>query len=697
MKSRLWIKSALAVALTVPCAASIGHAQAPAERTTLGRAIELVDAHLDKARQEPNADLKRRLQIEGYLALLSLPSNRRLYEAADRLRTIDEGLGDKPISGDREVIEGGLNVVKSLAEERDDLQRIFLVDRQYSGLSSGEGVNQQYFWQLMHANDPDAMTWYFQSMQPGVGETAGIVNRGLGISLLCQHGYRSLARQVAVRLTEPELDYTIGPRLADLGATAEAEQRANRTMTQTTRRAPAGPEILIRLAVAASRRGDGAEVERLARKVIEAVEPRQFSPERRVSTDYGDCDWTLGRDFARRWQERSVYWQSAFKLTADPSGATPGRPYLVALAETVAGAGGGEGSVELIDQLIAIFEKSARENGIDLTNAAILAAGAEGDIARREIGPVLAWHWTRQSLILARAAAGGTIDEVAAKALSLDWAVGFLASYPHSALAKRIGDLSETERQSIERMNPGLLSRLQLVALVVEGRTADAQARVESEPAAIQFDGSRIVPLIEAQENAGLRSRATAALDAYLGVFPAKDLAALRLLLMQRQTDKAKNMLRAFVAGGAGAFGVSDIFVGVMLLRELGDDTDVQTFVGLRSGADAVEASRRLVEIVDALAWDGRSTEIESAIRQLPREVAQLPAKDMACLRDTLQGLLAVSLARRGMLEEGIRLVADRKLEQRQFCWVGRGYDSKPIFDVRLLVQEWVRRGHAAP
>eukprot|EP01036_Dinobryon_divergens_P008993 gene8993-12038_t len=204
----------------------------------------------------------------------------------------------------------------------------------------------------MRANDPDAMTWYFQSMQPGVVETAGIVNRGLGISLLCQHGYRSLARQVAIRLTEPELDHTIGPRLADLGATTEAEQRANRTMTQTTRRAPAGPEILIRLAVAASRRGDGAEVERLARKVIEAVEPRQFSPERRVSTDYGDCDWTVGRDFARRWQERSIYWQSAFKLTAEPSGTTPGRPYLVALAESVAGAGGGDRSVELIDQLI---------------------------------------------------------------------------------------------------------------------------------------------------------------------------------------------------------------------------------------------------------------------------------------------------------------------------------------------------------
>ena len=90
-------------------------------------------------------------------------------------------------------------------------------------------------------------------------------------------------------------------------------------------------------------------------------------------------------------------------------------------------------------------------------------------------------------------------------------------------------------------------------------------------------------------------------------------------------------------------------------------------------------------------------SEIEAATRQLPRELAQLPAKDAACLRDTLRGLQAVALARRGELEAGLHMVEGRSLDQRQFCWIGKGYDSKPIFDVRYLVQEWVRRGHAAP
>lgn len=693
----VWIKSALAAALGVHCFASLGQAQSPADRTTLARAIELVEAHLDKANGEANPDLKRRMQVEAYLAMLSLPSTHRPYEAADRLRVIDEALAQKPASTDREVIEVGLGAARTLAEERDDLQRIFLLDRQYSGMSSGEGVNKQYFLQLMRANDAEAMGWFFQSMQPGVGEVAGIVNRSVGIDWLCQHGHRSLARQVATRLTAPELDAAMGLRLADLGAAAEAEQRADGSMTQTTRRAPAGPEILARLAVMASRRGDSAEVERLLRKVVEAVEPRQLSPDRRVSVDYGDCDWTLDRGFARRWQARSVYWQSAFKLSAPPGGTPLGQPYLVALADSVAGAAVGPASVELIDQLIAIFDKSARDNGIDLTNAAILAADAQTDLARRNNAPALAWYGARQSLILARVAAGAPIDDAAAKALGLDWAASFLANYPRSPLARRLAGLGEPDRETLDRINPRLLAQLQLIALVLEGNAVDARALVESAPAAVDLDAGPVLHIIEAQQNAGLTERAAAALDAYLHVFPGKDLPALRLVLLQGRVDRAKVMLRDFVGGSAGAFGVSDIFVGVMLLRELGDQTDIQTLVGLRQGVDAQEASRRLVEVADALAWDGAASEIEAATRQLPRELAQLPAKDAACLRDTLRGLQAVALARRGELEAGLRMVEGRSLDQRQFCWIGKGYDSKPIFDVRYLVQEWVRRGHAAP
>lgn len=684
--------------LALFCATPVGYAQSPTGRTTLSRAIELIDAHLEKAQRETDANLKRRMQIEAYVALLSLPSTHRQYEAADKLREMDQSL--KSGSPDNEVKGTGLEEAMALAGERSDLQRVYLIDRQYYGSSSGKGVDRQYFWQVMRANDPDAMTWLFQSMQPALSERGGATHRDIAINWLCQRGYRSLARTVAIRLTEPELDGVMGLKLAALGATAEAEQRADRTMTRT-RGAPEGPEILVRLALMASRRGDSGEVERIVRKTIGAIEPRQFLPVPLVSKEYGDCDWNLERNFAHRWQERSVNWLTAYRPPYEHRDVSWSASQLVVLAESVAGASAGPRSVELIDRLIALFDESARENGVDMMNAAILA-GDPRSVLTGLNWSAASWYGSRQSMMLARAVAGGAIDDVVARALSLEWAMQFLATYPQSGLARRLSTLVEPERLLIQRTNPRLAATLQFIALIVEGKGAEAHALRASDPAAAWLDGWRLTYLIETLENAGLRAQAVAALDAYLMVFPEKDRAVVRLLMLQGQSDKAKAMLREFAASEVSrGGGFSEIFIGVMLLRELGDVSDIATFMRLGTGSDPREASQRLIEIVDAFAWDGAAPEIETAMRQLPPELANLSPTDAACLRDTLEGLLAVALARRGDLEAGIRLVADRSLEQRKLCWPGegsfKGYHSEPIFDVRYLVQEWARRGHALP
>lgn len=684
--------------LALFCATPVGYAQSPTGRTTLSRAIELIDAHLEKAQRETDANLKRRMQIEAYVALLSLPSTHRQYEAADKLREMDQSL--KSGSPDNEVKGTGLEEAMALAGERSDLQRVYLIDRQYYGSSSGKGVDRQYFWQVMRANDPDAMTWLFQSMQPALSERGGATHRDIAINWLCQRGYRSLARTVAIRLTEPELDGVMGLKLAALGATAEAEQRADRTMTRT-RGAPEGPEILVRLALMASRRGDSGEVERIVRKTIGAIEPRQFLPVPLVSKEYGDCDWNLERNFAHRWQERSVNWLTAYRPPYEHRDVSWSASQLVVLAESVAGASAGPRSVELIDRLIALFDESARENGVDMMNAAILA-GDPRSVLTGLNWSAASWYGSRQSMMLARAVAGGAIDDVVARALSLEWAMQFLATYPQSGLARRLSTLVEPERLLIQRTNPRLAATLQFIALIVEGKGAEAHALRASDPAAAWLDGWRLTYLIETLENAGLRAQAVAALDAYLMVFPEKDRAVVRLLMLQGQSDKAKAMLREFAASEVSrGGGFSEIFIGVMLLRELGEVSDIATFMRLGTGSDPREASERLIEIVDAFAWDGAAPEIETAMRQLPPELANLSPTDAACLRDTLEGLLAVALARRGDLEAGIRLVADRSLEQRKLCWPGegsfKGYHSEPIFDVRYLVQEWARRGHALP
>lgn len=700
MKSRLWIKSALTMTLALFFAAPVGHAQSPTGRTTLSRAIELIDAHLEKAQRETDADLKRRMQIEAYVALLSLASTHRQYEAADWLRVAREPL--EPLSGDNKVIATGITEALVLAEARSDLQRTYLIDRQFYGSSSGRGVERQYFWQVMRADNPDAMTWLFQTMEPSVDEIAGVVNRTLGINWLCQRGYKSLARKVAVRLTQPQLDSSMGLALADLGATAEAEQRADRVMMQTTQHAPAGPEILARLAIVASRRGDGAEVERLVHKFVSLVEPGQILPDRRVSTDYGDCAWTLDRGYWLRWGARSIYWSTAFKVNDESRPySSPWPSQLVALAQSIAGTSTGARSIDLIDQLIAVFDKSARENGIDMMNAAILAAAPQTELAMLN-GPMISWHVARQSLILARVMAGGAIDDQAARLLSLDRIMDFLISYPHSSLVRRLADLPESERKILGQAAPRLPATLQFIALILEGRGADAQALRASDPSAIWLDNWRLTYLIDILENAGLRARAVAALDAYLLVFPEKHFAVVWLLMLQGQVDKARTMLREFAASSvSGGGGFLDVFTSVMLLQELGDDTDISSFMRLRRSDDVEEASRRLIEIADAFAWAGRAAEIEATLRDLPSKLAQLPPKDAVCLRDTLEGVLAVALSRRGDLERGFRLVINRSLDQRQLCWLGegrfRGYHSEPIFDIRFLVQEWVRRGHAGP
>lgn len=681
-------------------AAPVAHAQSSTGRTTLSRAIELIDAQLERAQRETDADLKRRLQIEAYVALLSLPSTHRQYEAADWLRVAREPL--EPLSGDNKVIGTGITEALVLAEARSDLQRTYLIDRQFYGSSLGRGVERQYFWQVMRADSPDAMTWLFQSMEPSVDEIAGVVNRTLGINWLCQRGYKSLARQVAVRLTQPQLDSSMGLALADLGATAEAEQRAEQVMRQTTQRAPAGPEILARLAILASRRGDGAEVERLVHKFVRVVEPGQILPDHRVSTDYGDCGWTLDRGYRFRWRARSIYWSTAFKVNDESRPySSPWPSQLVGLAQSIAGTSTGARSIDLIDQLIAVFDKSARENGIDMMNAAILAAAPQTELAMLN-GPMISWYLARQSLVLARVMAGAAIDDQAARLLSLDRIMDFLISYPHSDLVRRLADLPEPERKILGQATPRLPATLRFIALILEGRGADAQALRAMDPSAIWLDNWRLTYLIDILENAGLRARAVAALDAYLLVFPEKHFAVVWLLMLQGQVDKARTMLRELAASSViDGGGFLDVFTSVMLLQELGDDTDISSFMRLRKSDDVEEASKRLIEIVDAFAWSGRAAEIEATLRDLPSDLAQLPPKDAVCLRDTLEGFLAVALSRRGDLERGFRLVVNRSLDQRQLCWLGegrfRGYHSEPIFDIRFLVQEWVRRGHAGP
>jgi hypothetical protein len=689
MKIRAWI--ALAVGVVALVLSGSASAQAPT-RTPLARAIELVDAHLAKARDEADSDLRRRLEIEGYLALLTLPGQHRPYEAADSLRRIDETLPERA-GEDRRVITQGLQTARDLAELRSDLDRIVQIDRQYYDAILPAFIESYYFRRLARSNDAEAMTWFVRSET----EDKTGVARVERIRELCAAGYRDLARHAALGLVEPEYDVALSPLLVDLGATKEAEQRADRLLSS---KPPAAAAILGSLAVAAGRRGDLDEVARLIRKLGDAFGEVLFDPGRRsVPYGQGECAAVvLEPGFTTRWLERSIQWSAMEPLHGHSYPKRDEWPIVLGLAGAVAAAEASPRAVALIDELQRVFEKNLRDSGADLANMTILAnRPVEHDTSSARFVAV-SWLATRQGLRLARVAAGGEIDDAAARDLSLPWVMTFFSAFPNSSLSKRLATMSEAERRRIAEVNPRVLGPVQWVSMVLSGMGSEARALANAEPSVRSLDDWRLLHPIEMMENAGLRSRAVAALDAYVSVSPARDLAVQRLLMIQGQTDKAKAMAREFLASGSALYMAPEAFIGAMLLRELGDRTDVPSMVAMQDGLDAVNMARRLVAVVDALAWQPSDDEIRAAIGRTWPAFAQLSDEDAACLRATLTGVQAVGLARAGNLEAAVALVSGRTLEQRRFCGVGQGTDIfNPVFDIRFLVQEWVRRGHAAP
>jgi hypothetical protein len=667
-------------------------AQAPT-RTTLAGAIELVDAHLAKAERTTDVDLKRRLQIEGYSALLALPTEHRLYEAIDRLRTIKQEV-DSPIAPDRKAISQALDAAKELAQDRNDLGRIVQIERLFWGSVYDATIENYQFRQLMRANDPAAMSWFVRSEEAGKSEPYTRTDR---IKELCRLGHRELARRAAQDLTDPSFDETVGPLLVDLGATTEAELRADRLLA---RKPAAGAGALGFLVGAAGRRGDLDEVARLIRRLSEAFGGDLFDPRNRpVPYGQGECAATvIEPGSTNRWLERSIQWSAMEPLHPHSYSRRDEWPVLLGLAGAIAGAEASPRAVALIDELQRVFDRNMREAGGDLANMVILANRPMEFETSSARSVAVYWLATQQGLRLARIAAGGEIDDAAARDLSLAWVMTFLAAYPRSALPQRLATLSEAERRRIAAVNPQVLGQVQLVSMVMAGMGVEARALATADPRVLSLDDWRLLHLIEAMENAGLRSRAIEALDAYMVVISHPELAVQRLLMVQGQTDKAQAMARKFMASGGSLYGAPEAFIGAMLLRELGDRTDVPSLVAMEGGLDAVKTAERLVAVIDALAWQPSNDEIRSAIGQPLPGLAPLSEKRAACLRSTLLGLQAIGLARGGDLEAAVALVSGRTLEQRRFCDVAVEADLfNPVFDIRFLVQEWVRRGHAVP
>jgi len=687
------VVAALAVALGM---SSDGDAQSNGSRTTLRRATELVDSYIARAGREKDPDLRQRMLIEGYTALLSLPIERDLRDTARRLRGISDGLGY--YGPDLKLLKWWQWEAVRLFERYLEPERVYrLLHILMDDAHAFEREKRDYeFNRLVDADNREALIDFLSRDEDGKS-----VGR---IKDLCRENRYGLAGYAALEWKDPESASYRADILAQLGMTEQAEILARERLAADGRKKRDGIEMLTRLAATESRRGDTAAVQRLARAVLDDPDARLAAKSLGRDVSRGPCESKLWNEWPE-WRQRSVGVASSIGLRDEP-GPVRGGSVGAYLGEAIAGAGNDANSLELIDRLIALQERDNAENAADPVNLALLSRLPEGMTDDERMNLLSEYYYQRrfyreskESLLLSRFVAGGALDDTLAKVVTADAVKQSLWNYPHSPIAQRLLSLSDLEKERIRRVSANLEPMLRFNALVWEGRGREARSLSAEHPGvSLEFHADRaLLRLVGVLLNAEMNQQAAAMLDAYLEVEPGPDTIAVHFLLIQGRRDRAKTMLHQFLSEGR------EVFVSVMLLRELEPTLDVSKFeISARFG-EAYERIENWLSVMDALAWTGSSDEIELWRRNPPMELASLDEGQRACVQDTATGLEAVALARRGDLEAGLRLVVDRDLRQRGYCVVRArrddtwrfDYAETPFFDLRYLVQEWVARGHA--
>lgn len=675
---------------------SDGDAQSNGSRTSLRRATELVDAYIARAGQERDPDLRQRMLIEGYTALLSLPIERDLRDTAKRLREISDGLGY--YGNDPRLLKEWQWEAVRLFERYLEPERVYRLLRILMDDSHAfEREKRDYeFQRMVDADAREALLEFLSRDEDGIS-----VER---IKELCRENRYDLAGYAALKWTDPEWGPYRADILGQLGLTRQAEILARESLAADGRTKRDGIDMLTRLAATESRRGDTAAVQRLALAVLDGPAAHFSAKGLGRGVSRGPCDSKLWNEWPE-WRQRSIGIGSSVGLRDEPG---PVRRMSVGayLGEAIAGAGNDPGSIELIDRLIALQDSDNAKHAVDPVNLALLYRLPEGMTDDERMNLLVNYYDQRhvyreskESLLFSRFVLGGALDDSLAKVLTVDAMELALRNYPHSPIAQRILSLSDLEKERIRLASPNLEPMLRFNALVWEGRGREARSLSAEHPGVrLQFHGDRaLLRLVGVLLNAEMKQQAAAMLDAYLEVEPEPDTIAVHFMLMQGRIDHTKAMLRDFLSQGR------EVFVSVMLLRELEPTIDISKLEISTLPGERYGRIENWLSVMDAFAWTGSSDEIERWRRNPPAELASLDEPQRACVQDTATGLEAVALARRGDLEAGLKMVIDRDLKQRGYCLAGSeaddswrfDYAETPFFDLRYLVQEWVARGHA--
>ena len=508
----------------VACPPMHATAQGTHDRTSLARAVELVAEHLSRARREQDLALRQQMFTEAYAAQMSLPTEDDLSRVARRFREIDRGLNAVDITPsfqsnvERDTIE--------LNKKRYDRNRVRHLLRALLDSYADDELRRYEFERLVNDNKRD--------------EVAALVAAGENpqrqLEDLCSDGKLGLAGYAAERLTAAKwADLTVGV-MAELDMVAEAERRALQYVPAADRWSPNGLAMLTKLAVTASRRGRSDSVLRLARIVLDA--PGANS----IAYVTGDSGW--GRCEAKLWSDwpnsraRSIQWLSIPKPAFDGF-PNSGGTLAANLGAALAGTGINSASLKLIDGLIAQVDREMVANPPTPPPKGADEKTLYARVDRQDRHKRLVETW--KSLMVARIAAGGEVDDAAANALDVKVANRFMFEFPHAQLASRILSFSAAEQRRVDQASPGLAAALRYEALILQGRGQEAQVLARAQPKVRELIHDEMLQDIAASlQSAGLEAKAKATIDAYLDVHSRPDNFVVYLLLAQGRTDRAK-------------------------------------------------------------------------------------------------------------------------------------------------------------
>lgn len=671
----LWARASIAVAIAMVFAFQ-AMAQAPAQTTTRARAIELVRDFLHQGGNLEPSEQSLWMQAEAHVALLSLTTGGELRASlealADLTRQIERNASQlvdltRPVQEAR-TVEEWMTDAAALAFSRGDVDRAMaIVNSLFAGKAD---ASRQGIWAKVLDRAP-------RDIRVRMIERAG---RDVLHAIGPQAAYArdlDLLRRYLVASDLPPLDRA--KLLANAGDTAAAIQIGGSILNAAGPLSDGDFIDLVGMTRTFARQGDTERTLDLVERIIARATPRQL-----LRMFFGD--WPF------RHLDRSSMQDSVMALSQSPFGnhGPPNPRYWIEiLAESIAAVAPSPKSRALLATLSNLLDAESVRLGLGPLEVMLLRADWENlddDVRSARLDMAAALEQSREMVAVAQIAIGVPANELVHLPRFPWHYYQTMARHPRTALVRILASPSEAVRAAL---GPEWRC-LRAGALVLQGQVDGDAASFMPRCLEQWWWRPSVLGAINELQLAGHMAEAKSAIAAYIETDTAEPLSD----LVDLAEDIGEPSVLRAVYHRLRQFSVADFFLAVRV-RQLGDSVDMLGLLNMVDPSDPEEVVGAWLDLIDALASVADTDGIEQVLRSSPGSLSRLSSEQITAVVGNAKGLHAIALARQGRLEDAIRLVGARSLDERRIHPVKRGYDiSEPVFDVRYLVREWIVRGH---